>query len=356
MRALTDLDEHVLASIQKDKTLLSDVSKANYVTKLRHLITVSNMSLLKFISKSRRALKFIKKKWKNQKTRQSYVAAITSALRRCRRLSSKVPISSITMFRLAAKELNDRIKQSYSKQIASPKQLDAFVPWTEVVAKRDSLESGSFEKLFLSCYSLDIVPLRNDWHRVLLITNRIACPKPRAVIEKNYLFLPRGIEESGVLVLGECKVSRHLTEPYRIQVSPALCNEIRTSLQVSPREWMFVSSSGEPYTAKNFSGWSSRCLKRLFPNTKGASICMLRHSFLCHVGIDKMSSEQRQELAKLMCHSTETQHDYIFTNASDSNAFKNKGIITIEKLDSVPTNIPAKRKPQNVRTVNIITL
>lgn len=141
MRALTDLDEHIISCIQKDKTLLSEVSKANYVTKLRHLIKASGMSLLKFTSKGKRALKFIKNRWKNNKSRQVYVAAITSALRRCRRLSSKVPISSITMFRLAAKELNDRIKQSYSKQIASPKQLDAFVPWAEVIAMRESLES-----------------------------------------------------------------------------------------------------------------------------------------------------------------------------------------------------------------------
>lgn len=200
------------------------------------------------------------------------------------------------------------------------------------------------------------MPLRNDWHRVLVITNRNACPKPRSVTEKNYLFLPRGVEENGMLVLGECKVSRYLTEPYRIQVSPALCNEIRASLQVSPREWLFINSSGEPPSAKNFLAWASRCLKRLFPNTKGESICMLRHSFLCHIGIDKMSSEQRQELANMMCHSEATQRDYIFTNATDSNAFRNKGIITVEKLDTVPSNITAKRKPQNVRTVSITTL
>lgn len=331
MRALTDLDEYVISCIEKDKTLLSPISKYNYILKLRHLIKVSNMSLLKFISKSKRSIKFIKNHWKNNKTRQVYVAAVNSALRRCRRLSSKVPINAINMWRLASKEINGRISDSYSKQLANPKQLAAYVPWPQVIAKRTSLQSGSIEKLFLSCYSLDIVPLRNDWHRVLLVTNRSSCPKPKSIDEKNYLFLPRNIQESGTLVLGECKVTRHLSEPHRLTISPALCNEIRASLQVSgPRDWLFMNSRDEPYTARAFSGWASRCLQRLFPTSRGASICMLRHSFLCHAGIEKMTPEQREELAQMMCHSIETQKDYIFKNAAQSQVIQNNGVVLLQ--------------------------
>lgn len=54
MEGLTDLDEYILACIHKDKTLLSQVSKDSYVAKLtQQIVKVSNISLLKFISRVR---------------------------------------------------------------------------------------------------------------------------------------------------------------------------------------------------------------------------------------------------------------------------------------------------------------
>lgn len=352
MKGLTDLDEHILACLQKDKT--KEVSKNCYVMKLRHIIKVSNMPLLKFCSNSKRALTFINNQRKNIKTRQCYVAAITSALRRCRRLRSNVPIESIAKWHLAAKKLNDQIKTSYSKQIAgNKKELHVCVPWPEVVAKRDILEPGSIERLFLGCYSLYIVPLWKGWHRVLLVTNKNAClNRPRTIVEPNFLFLPRDRKESGILNFGDCKVSRHSIEPFRIRISPALCNEIRNSLKVNPREWLFATQSGDPYTSNHFSGWASRCLHRLFPDTKAPSISMLRKSFLRHMGIDKMMPEQQQELAKLMCYSTEK--DCTVRTAANSQAW-NTTRITIEILNDVQGN-SSKKTRKSLKNVKVITI
>lgn len=163
MRALTDLDEYVLECIRRDKTLLSNVSKLNYIQKLSYLVKVSGMSLLKFISNSKKSHRFIRDKWANNKSRQGYVSAILQSLRRCRRLSSRVPLQAINNWRMSCKELNEKIKDSYSKNLASPKQLAAFIPWPHVVARRQSLTKGSTESIFMGCY-VDMVPLRNDFH------------------------------------------------------------------------------------------------------------------------------------------------------------------------------------------------
>lgn len=161
------------------------------------------MALLKFKSKSIRSLKFIRTRWKNNKTHQGYVCAVTAALRPCRRCSSKVPVDAIIMWRLPCKEVNERVKHSYSKQLANPKQPASCVARPDIVAMRGSLKTRTTERLFLCCYSEDIVPLQNDFHRVLLITNRSSCPKLKTATEANYLFLARDIEHCGVIMLRE---------------------------------------------------------------------------------------------------------------------------------------------------------
>lgn len=83
--------------------------------------------------------------------------------------------------------------------MANTKQQAAHVLWPQIIAKRESLEPSLCATQWVNraaFYECVFVRYRSpqDRHCVLLITNKSACPKPKYVDEKNYLYLPRDVQ------------------------------------------------------------------------------------------------------------------------------------------------------------------
>lgn len=177
--------------------------------------------------------------------------------------------------------------------------------------------------------------------------------------EPNFLYLPRGAQEPGTLFLGSTKVTRHLAEAYRVAVPPGLCQEIRASVKMNPRDWLFCKTDGVPYSSKVFSGWTRGMLKKIFPECPGSpTVTMLRHSYLCNAGIENMTPDERRNLAKKMLHSEATQQDYLFRNVQDINLSVSLDNPDIEanKINVTLTDNCAKSKIQVGRKRNVITI
>jgi len=83
-----------------------------------------------------------------------------------------------------------------------------------------------------------------------------------------------------------------------------------------------------PYTVGGFQKWASRTLQALFG--KPCTLTLLRHSYVSHMlAAGQLSIKDREELARDMCHSVQTQAQYQFIQLSDraSSGFEQVSLI-----------------------------
>jgi len=98
-----------------------------------------------------------------------------------------------------------------------------------------------------------------------------------------------------------------------------LSDEVRVSLQKHPRDYLFTAArSSKPYTRGGFQQYASRTLKTLFG--KPCTLTLLCHSYISHMlAYGQLSIKDKEELARDMCHSIETQAQYQFIHKFDRN-------------------------------------
>ena len=98
-----------------------------------------------------------------------------------------------------------------------------------------------------------------------------------------------------------------------------LSNEVQASLEQHPRNYLFTQAgSSKPYTHGGFQQYASRTLKALF--SKPCTLTLLRHSYISHMlAYAQLSIKDKEELARDMCHSVETQAQYQFLHVEDRN-------------------------------------
>lgn len=155
---------------------------------------------------------------------------------------------------------------------------------------------------------VDIAPRRNDYANLKIYQSR-----PALGTKGNYLVMAneKGNEQEVTLTLTEYKTAK--TYHAVSEVLPdSLVNDIRVSLKMQPREFLFVSTkTGRPYKSEAvFGNWANGRLKEVFG--KPLTLTMIRHSYITSLKFDEMTPGERTELATLMGHSRDTQGSYKF--------------------------------------------
>lgn len=196
------------------------------------------------------------------------------------------------------------------------RQAHGWIPFDEIVAKRESLPIGSDARLLISIYT-EIPSRRNDFAKLRIYTE----PPPEGT-GGNYLVMPPqtkqatvrgGMTESApsILTLTEYKTSKKYNTVSE-ELPGTLVVEIRTSLVRQPREYLFVSPrDGSPYNSEGaFSKWANALLRRTFG--KPLTLTLIRHAFVTNLKFDEMTHGEKQALALRMGHSVDTQSRYKF--------------------------------------------
>lgn len=279
------------------KADLSELTKQNYRDRLSHLQKFFDKSLFDIIKQAETSIKKIKDEYKQDTTRKTYISVILSVFRYTPGLKEQLS-KAFVLWSSVLKECDDAVEGRYKKNAPTEKQKKGYVPYDEIKKKRFTLPKGSDERLLLAMYT-DIHPLRADFNKVRLYKSLPQKPEP------NYVHL----KKTGCkLVLTEYKTSsKHGT--FEKTLPDVLCQEIHDSLDKRPRDYLFMSVNKEPFElANSFTHYANRILKKLFD--KPLTISLIRHSFISTLDFNKLTIEEKEQIAGEMCHTTKLQDQY----------------------------------------------
>jgi integrase len=152
-----------------------------------------------------------------------------------------------------------------------------------------------------------IPPVRSDYHSTIIYLDTL----PDIIPLDNYIYISHS---ECYLSLEKYKTSKTYGKII-IDLPPLLVNEIKRSLELLPRTYLFISEfTGKPFDLPNsFNIWANRTLKKILNNSK-FTLTMFRHIYISRddLHLETLSGLQQDEIAKLMGHSIEQQRKYLW--------------------------------------------
>lgn len=233
--------------------------------------------------------------------KDGYVTALKSLFQEAPGLKQKYPEIFMKWDEIH-KLIREPINAKYQSNKPTDRQEEAYVSFEELEKKRDSLEIGSDARLLLSLYTL-VPPLRSDYNLVAIYKN------DKDIKYDNYLIL----NKNPYLVITKYKTAKTYKD-IKIYLPKKLVKEIKESLKLKPREFIFVQKNGKPYEKSNtFNRWANRTLKSLF-DKKNISLSTLRHIYISRrdLKLEEKSGLERNKIAQIMGHSVGTQQNYLW--------------------------------------------
>lgn len=281
---------------------LSDVSKKNYLEKLKHLSERCESPLAKMVTSPGTTIPKMKG-WFGSKatTLKSYYVAVLAVFRYNPRYACRYK-SAHEAWRAAFAETEEMVTARYETNMPTEKQIDGYVEWKDIITKRDSLVTGSRERLLLSMYTY-IRPLRADFGKMAIVSKRDDTDNKGNRLELN--------GRDSRMVVSEYKTAKHYDEIVIDPLPAPLRTEIEASLKVSPRSWLFCADqkSDRPFVSnRTFAKWARLVLRRLFD--RPVTLQLLRHSYINSLDFNTLSVAEKKEIAAEMGHDVATQDRY----------------------------------------------
>jgi len=305
-----------IEAVQKAEHL-SEETRRVYSSKLGIIAKAAgNQPLLRVLSHyPNKVIQYITRSYTEIASQKTMLVSIMAVYRL---LNIKVKAKSSYDSYLAYFDKLDAVLRDRSKtNLPSKRQAAGFITHAELQLVREKLPIGSKERLLLSFYGGCIPPVRNDLHSAFI--HMLKCKEGEArnavitSITPNCILLPYDTRKEGALILREFKTQdRANPKLYNRRLGLELSDEIRASLQQHPRDYLFTEArSISPYSHGGFQQYASRTLKALFG--KPCTLTLLRHSYISHMlAYGQLSIKDKEELARDMCHSIETQAQYQF--------------------------------------------
>ena len=292
---------------------LSDITRKIYLERWKVLLQQHQVDIFTIVTQPKKYIAWIKKEYDSLATQKSYMSAVLAVFRHNEGLK-KQRNKAYTMWYAAFQEVHEKIDEKYKRNEPSARQIDGYVPFNQIVVKRDELDKGSDERLLLAFYTY-IPPLRCDFNEVRIYEG---APPETTKREKNYILL-EGDKNRATMVLQEFKTVAKMEEKYEKVLPPELVAELEKSLEKNPRQYLFQDKNQRPYRASSFNKWANRVLKRLFG--KNLTISLIRHSYINSLDFNRLTVEEKEKIAKDMTHTVGTQDRYrlIFRESDDGN-------------------------------------
>jgi hypothetical protein len=210
--------------------------------------------------------------------------------------------------------VNPLAEEKYETNEASERQIAAYVPWPDVVAKRDELlrtAPTSAGALILSLHSM-IPPARADYGS-LRVYRPPGDPVPALGRSPNHVVWTGNTMR---IVLDEYKTRSKKGKAHESDLPPELVAVLTRSLRDRPRKWVVVSpQTGEPYDNNAYAAYVARTLAVAFGG-KPVTLNALRHSFSSSLDFNQLSPRDRKAIADAMMHSPEMTHRYRYRFAT----------------------------------------
>lgn len=276
---------------------LSNVTKRTYLERLRYMIQDTKTDLYTILTNPKKYLDWIKNHSSSLQTQKSYISAILAVFKHTPDIKKTEQKHYYDWYQ-GFKEIHHQIDQKYKMNQPTDKQQQAYVPYADIIRKRDELAKGSRERLLLAMYTY-LPPLRSDFNQIYLYDK-----KPASYEHPNYIRL---FESSPKLILNEYKTVVK-NDSFEKELPPELVSEIKDSLEKEPREWLFMDRNNKPYKENSYNRWVNRTLQKLFK--KALTISLIRHSYINSLDFNKMTIIEKEKIAKDMAHTVNTQDRY----------------------------------------------
>lgn len=200
----------------------------------------------------------------------------------------------------AFQDTHKKVIDRYETNQPTERQEEGFVPYEEILKKRDELDPGSTERLLLGFYT-HLKPMRCDYGMVRIYQGKLPPEKDR---ENNYIHLQDG---KAMLRLSSYKTSKTYGN-HEIELPKPLLDDLERSLKKEGREWLFVDSKGKPQSRNTYCSWTLRVLRKLFQ--KPLTVSLIRHSFINQLNMSQLTIKEKKEIAQQMGHNVQTQDVY----------------------------------------------
>lgn len=195
---------------------------------------------------------------------------------------------------------HQKVMDRYETNKPTDRQAEGYVPYTDIIKKRDELEPGSTERLLLGFYT-HLKPMRCDYGSVRIYEDRLPAEKER---EKNYILIKGN---KAMLTLSAYKTAKAYGD-HVIELPEPLYEDLSLSLKKDPREWLFVDINKKSQSRNTYCAWTLRVLKKLF--NKPLTVSIIRHSFINQLDMSQLSVKEKKEIAQQMGHNVQTQDVY----------------------------------------------
>jgi len=378
-------DEDTVYALIRDDTGISEASKTQYLGKLQYLVNTCGRGMpwllrhpeecVRMLTEQRRCQRRHHKEEEDEavlpaQTLRAYCCAVSSAFNRMSRDQRRaVGPDALRGWRAIMERASSVIHKKYSSNEASETQRANFVPWEDLVARRDQLGAdprtyGGRTHLLLS-FLTHLPPMRTSDLGSLRLLRRQDVEAGNYGREElknsNHVIMA---EDHGVLTVNEYKTANHYrrleeeirekrrerrrrkrefflddedeekmraaeeddaAEEERPLNMPPDRSASRTgplpeplfallaySLSECPREWVFVNSSGGPFVLNSFNKMVSRDLTAAFEGKKNLTVNLVRHAAATWLDQHhRRDAKLRQYFRKWMMHSQSMQYDYV---------------------------------------------
>lgn len=190
------------------------------------------------------------------------------------------------------------MSEHYAKNEPTEQQKEKMMPFEEIIRIRESLPSGSFERLLLCFYTM-MEPIRADYFATEIVAGEEDSK------EENILI--RTPTETRLMVRDFKTKKRHNvienTLPHSLHI------ELTLSLEQYPRQYLFVMDDRKtPFTRKLFSNWACRTLTRTLQHPM--TLTVMRHLYISEKVKQETPLEELKTIAKKMGHTRDMQRVY----------------------------------------------
>jgi len=379
-------DEDTVYALIRDDTSISSASKTQYLGKLQYLVNACGRGMPWLLRNPEECVRMLTEQRRLQQnhvagddtaaqllpaqTLRAYCCAVSSAFNRMSRDQRRaVGPEALRGWRAIMERASSVIHKKYSSNEASETQRANFVPWEDLIARREQLGAdprthGGRTHLLLS-FLTHLPPMRTSDLGSLRLLRRQDVDAGNYDREElknsNHVIMA---EDHGVLTVNEYKTANHYRrleaeirekrrerrrkkrefflddedeEKMRIAEQDDAADEERPlnmppdraasrtgplpgplfellsySLTECPREWVFVNSSGGPFVLNSFNKMVSRDLSAAFEGKKNLTVNLVRHAAATWLDQHhRRDAKLRQYFRKWMMHSQSMQYDYV---------------------------------------------
>ena len=238
-----------------------------------------------------------------------FITSILSFFRHCRPILLHLPIEQVERLRSEWVKIYEENEAPIAQRRLENKPTDnqmkkegSHLEFNKIIEVRDSLPSGSPERLLIAMYTM-IPPARADYFATQIVRG------DEDVVEPNYIRIVS--PDRVVSVLTDFKTAqkyKQITNTF----PPELITELMASLDKTPRLYLFLNANGKPYTRNSFTIWSRRVLTRVLG--KDFTLVFFRHIFATHWilthDLNTTTDAEIKEMSEKMGHSSEMFRAY----------------------------------------------